>query len=208
MIVRSTTSHTTGNWIRPFGPIIYTNTTSKMMVDEINYFAKNSKTKYNKNLAGNIEQEWTYQMSDQFKEELQSFVFEYMNILEEQLENTYSNNKRPSIHIHEPWVNVQKKGEWNPIHTHGADFSCILYSKIPKELRDEWMHPTQQGNYPTAGKIELGYGEDLSASRCYMLIKPHAGQFILFPSWLRHHVYPFNSDVERISFSTNFTLQY
>ena len=208
MIVRSTTSHTTGNWIRPFGPIIYTNTTSKMMVDEINYFAKNSKTKYNnnKNLAGNIEQEWAYEMSDQFKKELESFVFDYNDILEEQLGKLP--NGKPSIHIHDPWVNVQKKGEWNPVHTHGADFSCVLYSKIPEELKNEWMHPNQQGNYPTAGKIEFGYGEDLSASRCYMLIKPHEGQFILFPSWLRHHVYPFNSDVERISFSTNFTLQY
>ena len=210
MIVRNTTSHTIGkgDWIRPFGPLVYYNTVSKMMVDEINYFAKNSKIKYNHNLAGNIEQELSFKMSNQFEEELKSCVFDYVGILKEQQERTNPSNIRPSIHVYEPWINVQKKGEWQPTHAHGGEFSCILYSKIPEELKNEWMHPTQKGNFPTAGKIEFRYGENLHSSRCSMMMNPHEGQILLFPAWLHHNVYPFHSDVERISFSTNFTLQY
>ena len=208
MIVRTTTSHTTGRWVKPFGPLLYTNNVSKMMKDEINYFAKNSKTKYNSMLAGNIEQELIYEMSDQCREELQSFVFDYMDILGEQLQMSHRSNVQPFVYIHPPWINVQKKGEWQPTHVHGGDYSCIIYSKIPKELKDEWMHPNQQGMYPSAGKIEFRYGENLPSSRCSMMLEPEEGEILLFPSWLHHHVYPFNSDVERISCSANFTLEY
>ena len=193
-----------GIGIRPFGPVLYCNRISDRMKDEINYHAEHSKIPHNHMLAGNIDKEVTYEMSPETRHELELMFFDYCNILA-------SSDLMPTIpstvNIRSIWINVQKKGEWNPAHIHAADFSCVAYTKIPKELKEEWKHPTQRGRHPTAGCVEFKYGEILPASKCnYGPIQPAENDIIFFPAWLHHHVYPFNSDVERISFSTNFDL--
>ena len=124
--------------------------------------------------------------------------------------NQISDRMKDEINYHAEHSKIphnQKKGEWNPSHIHAADFSCVAYTKIPKELKEEWKHPCQRGRCPTAGCVEFTYGEILPASECsYGPIQPTENDIVFFPAWLHHHVYPFHSDVERISFSTNFDL--
>jgi hypothetical protein len=200
----------TGMILRPFGPTMYRNKISDRMRDEINEAAQNSQVENNNLLAGNIDREVQYLISEETNLELREFVLDYVD----QMAKVGSYNPPvdhvlSGIALDKPWVNVQKKGEWNPPHIHAGDFSCVAYSKIPDELKDEWKHPTQRGRNPVGGKIEWQYGmwapHNLHA---FGPVEPEEKDIYFFPAWLIHYVYPFNSDVERISFSTNFFLNY
>ena len=101
------------------------------------------------------------------------------------------------------WVNFMKAFEWNPEHTHSAHVSYVLYVNVPNDMKEEEKHPTQQSNSNTAGSITLAYGEDNTYNITIKNIVPETGDILVFPNWLRHYVYPFTTDVERISVAGN-----
>ena len=63
-------------------------------------------------------------------------------------------------------------------------------------------------NNPGPGMIVFDYGVQVpfTITRFYKL--PEVGDLYIFPAWLSHHVYAFNSDVERISMSGNIKFKY
>jgi hypothetical protein len=103
----------------------------------------------------------------------------------------------------EPWINIQKKGEFIPHHTHDGIFSYTIWLKIPYDLQKE----IKDSKFATA--FEFSYSNilgELSTDRIF-LDKNDEGKIILFPSKLTHMVYPFLkcNDV-RISLSGNILL--
>ncbi len=199
-----------GIGMKPFGPMIYKNMISDNWKDEINKTAKTSVIEANHRLVGNIDRQVEYTLSEDSRSELVDYVLEYVDMMYDQglsrfnslsFKNNMGSN---SISMDKPWVNAQKKGEWNPPHMHDGDISCIVYTKIPKILRDEWKHPTQRGKLSTAGKVAFTYGEFMDWNQSDLgPVEPQEKEIYLFPSWLTHFVYPFNADCERISCSTN-----
>ena len=195
--------------IRPFGPTIYKSTISEDLRQEILHAAKHSNIDNRDNLAGNIEREVSYHFSEASIHELQELLLDYLDQSAKVGCYAAPEGMRLSIDIERPWVNVQRKGEWNPPHIHSGDFSCVIYASVPEELKDEWKHPTQKGNAPTGGMIEWFYGQWAPHNVTTLgPVAPVEGDIFMFPAWLLHHVYPFNADVERISCSTNFILKY
>ena len=197
-----------GLGIRPFGPMIYKNIISDNWKDEINEAAKTSTREANHRLVGCIDRQVEYKLSEDARSELVDYVLEYVDMLYNQglskFDSLSFKREKGSISMDTPWVNVQKKGEWNPPHMHDGKFSCIVYTKIPKILRDEWKHPTQRGKLSTAGKIAFLYGEFMELNQSnFGPLQPQEKEIYIFPSWLTHMVYPFNGDCERISCSTN-----
>ena len=95
-----------------------------------------------------------------------------------------------------PWVNYQKSGEFNPIHEHSGDISGIMYLDIPEEINHE--NDGDQYQAMRSGCLEFVYDNSKT-----MVITPKTGMIFLFPAELKHCVYPFKSDVERISMSFN-----
>ena len=95
-----------------------------------------------------------------------------------------------------PWVNFQKKGEFNPIHNHGGIVSAVIFIKIPKELKDERDSSTYTAK--ASGCLEFLYMGQ------HIVVKPKEAMMFLFPAYLQHAVYPYHSDVERVSMSFNF----
>ena len=95
-----------------------------------------------------------------------------------------------------PWVNFQQKGEFNPLHNHGGIVSAVLFIKIPHELDEE----RKNCNYTAkaSGCLEFVH------SNQHIVVKPREATLYLFPAYLQHAVYPYHSDVERISMSFNF----
>ena len=53
------------------------------------------------------------------------------------------------------------------------------------------------------GQIEFMYGPDVVGANGTHKIVPKTGDFLLFHAGLKHTVYPFKSDVTRISMSFN-----
>ena len=123
----------------------------------------------------------------------------------------YKNKKLKQIIVTASWHNIQKSGDFNPNHTHthfedrhvSPDISTVGYLKLPKSMKD-YKHSKE--HHSVGGMIEFTEGtEDMFTNSNY-LVEPITKDFYIFPSSLRHAVYPFYSDSEtdeRISFSFN-----
>ena len=100
------------------------------------------------------------------------------------------------IVIPQMWINVNKKNDWNTIHSHGQyTLSRTYYVKVPKDsgqivFRDP--RPSAISNLFMVNTFDKGE---------FRKVKTIEGLLILFPSYLDHFVEPSNSDEDRISIS-------
>lgn len=109
--------------------------------------------------------------------------------------------------LDEPWVNFQRKHEFNPTHSHSGSFSFVLWVKIPYTMEEE----EQATSYVLkdrncAGSFVFQYIDTLGCITPWAIPadKTYEGKMILFPSALNHSVNPFySSDEFRISISGN-----
>ena len=114
-------------------------------------------------------------------------------------------NLNPSIeniHLAQCWMVSQYKNEYNPWHKHSGNFSSVMYLKIPEGMND-FMDKEYNDHYPASGLIQFMYGEAQDFRSDTLMCKPEVGKMFLFPSWLRHSVYPFYCEGERRSLSFN-----
>ena len=107
-----------------------------------------------------------------------------------------------NIHIAQCWMVSQYKNEYNPWHKHSGNFSSVMYLKIPEGMND-FMDKEYNDHYPASGLIQFMYGEAQDFRSDTLMCKPEVGKMFLFPSWLRHSVYPFYCEGERRSLSFN-----
>jgi hypothetical protein len=110
-----------------------------------------------------------------------------------------------------PWVNFQRKHEFNPLHNHSGNFSFVLWVKIPYTVEEEKKYT----NYVledrnVAGSFSFQYIDILGGLTPWNIPtdKSFEGTMILFPALLNHTVYPFfSSDEYRISISGNMAVR-
>ena len=107
-----------------------------------------------------------------------------------------------NIHLAQCWMVSQYKNEYNPWHKHSGNFSAAMYLKIPEGMND-FMDREYNDHYPASGLIQFMYGEAQDFRSDTLMCKPEVGKMFLFPSWLRHSVYPFYCEGERRSLSFN-----
>jgi hypothetical protein len=69
-----------------------------------------------------------------------------------------------------------------------------MQSELDVEIKD---------HYPANGLIEFLYGENCDMRSDTMKYIPKEGMMLVFPSYLKHFVYPFYSEGERRSMSFN-----
>lgn len=101
----------------------------------------------------------------------------------------------------EGWINVLEPGGLNTPHDHpGWVWSGCYYVQVP------------EGDHDGAGAIEFLDPRTnirtltVEGAACFMSkhrVRPRAGQLLIFPSWLRHWVYPNDSDELRITIAFN-----
>jgi len=102
------------------------------------------------------------------------------------------------------WVNYQKQGEFNPVHSHTGVYSFVIWMKIPTDYREQHKLFGQTNSSDTSN-FSFIFPED---NYSYELDSKMEGTILFFPSELRHTVYPFyNCDEERISVSGNILLE-
>jgi len=106
-------------------------------------------------------------------------------------------------HLHDgPWFNFMKANEFNPLHAHFGEISAICMVKVPDEIENELHSPDpDKKNFKAAGKLEF-VGND-GSDPPYKVVS-ETGHVYLFPANMRHQVYPFSCDVERITCSWNY----
>lgn len=118
---------------------------------------------------------------------------------------TYTNERGLSWDIESVWVNLQGPGEFQPHHSHSGVFSFVWYVDVPKVIEEE--NKSSLANSPARGAISFVSYFGLNHTGGKMSLFPQNRDFLLFTSGQIHSVYPFFSDVKRISISGNITLE-
>jgi len=100
------------------------------------------------------------------------------------------------------WANLNRHGDYNRTHTHSGNHWSGVYYVEPGEAVE---------GRPLSGAIE--FIDPRPAVNVYDIpglpqvstwtIRPEAGMMILFPSWLRHGVLPYEGTKERLTIAFN-----
>ena len=209
----------------PFSPTILETTAPDRFVDIVNDVAddvlsseeKSKQWDWSHKLVGKVNKEILIPVTDP---DDRSFLFKTMKqgCLDYLLHMIKMNRNNPwtrmetgtkptidNIHLTHSWVVSQYAGDFNPFHHHNGDFSAGVYLKVPDGMNDEWEEDFQD-HYPAKGLIEFGFGESQPFRADNIKFKPEVGKFLVFPSWLKHLVYPFSVEGERRMMSFNATI--
>ena len=156
----------------------------------------------NENMIGQLEKEYYLILSRNLQVFLLSAAQEYQKMFQ------YELNKKPAIVDH--WLNIQKKHEYQPVHNHSDLIAWVIWVNIPYELEDELNQPNcKNTRMKRNSAFEFVYcqlGGEIKTNPIFLSNKDE-GTILMFPSKLRHAVYPFfTSDEERISVAGNISL--
>jgi len=207
---------------KPFSPIIMETEAPKRFIDTINKTAD----KVLSSETASVEWDWSHKLVGKVHKEVlipikgkddKEFLLNVMksgclDYLKEAIKvgnhhtwNKIAGDATPTldnIHLTHSWVVSQYAGEYNPWHHHTGDFSAVIYLKMPPNMHKE-IEEDFEDHYPANGLIEFMFGENQGFRSDNLKFKPVVGKMLVFPSWLRHFVYPFKSEGERRSMSFN-----
>ena len=198
----------------PFSPVIMVSMVPDRFIEIVNERADivlnsevySAKFDWSDNLVGKVHKEVLVPVKN---EDDRKFLFATMKdacieYLKKLIENNTAQSwdriagdampTRENIHLTHSWVVSQYAGEYNPWHNHSGDFSAVLYLKIPPKMHEEWKDH---------GFLEFAYGEAQDFRIGSFKVRPEVGKLLVFPSYLKHYVYPFKCEGERRSMSFN-----
>ena len=192
---------------RPFGPSIGHCKLPQDLIDDFNkdcdsIVASKEKSKlhdFSDDLVGNVKQELIIspETFEKWAPYFQKLVSAY---IEAHPDNAHELQK---IVFKSGWYVRTFAGDFNPLHYHtNCHMSCVGYLSLPKGIQEEWDREDKD-HYPTAGGIEMQYGQVQLFSTNTVRIRPKVGDYYLFPWWMYHMVYPFRTKGERRPFSFN-----
>ncbi len=191
--------------LKPFGPSIGRTKVSQNFLNKLNKeFDERSVTKkidYSSKLASQIKNE--IKISNNFiQKNLKNEITKNIKIflLNEKIKNI------KKINILNLWVVRQFKGEYNPIHYHEGDLSGVGYLKLPKNMTKNKLVTNKK--IKTNGTIDFINGQKGFLSKSIYNVKPKERDLLIFPNYLMHTAYPFNTSGERRSFSFNAKIIY
>ena len=213
---------TQSRFLEAFSPTIMESTVPKRFIDIVNDTGDAVLSDKQKS----VQWDWSHKLVGKVSKEVQipvsnsddrDFLFKVMRqACLDYLKNIISKNRSykwsemagdgvptlDNIHLTHSWIVSQYAGEYNPYHHHSGDFSAVIYLKIPPKMQEE-LDKELEDHYPTNGLIEFMYGETQDMRTNYLKFKPEVGKLLVFPSYLKHFVYPFYSEGERRSMSFN-----
>ena len=188
---------------------IYQTKLPQDIIDRLWGYIDKATEKDNKALAGNIDLSLKIKDEDDFfmKYVLDPIAKIYLsNCGTPMVQNSY-NNKPEKLLLNKFWVNFQKQHEFNPLHKHGGVFSFVIWMKIPTDYKEQHALPiSANSNAPCASNFQFVYSDVLGRVQDYQVVmhEEQEGWMLLFPSELKHQVYPFyNCDEQRVSISGN-----
>ena len=201
-------------------PVLHSNFTTNMLKDLIDLTdmiaADEDKVSAGKTLAGEIEREWVIdpilltnigfhdyinKLSQQYKDQILSQypLLEFKDVQTERIKLLFGKG----LLIKNAWFNDQLDDEYNPIHSHTGLLSGVLYLKIPEYL------PSRK-NKNNDGSIIFVANEGIAERMLIagtIYVSPKVEDIFLFPSVLKHMVYPFRTkDKKGIRRSMSFNL--
>ena len=195
-------------WYAHWGPFLFrtqvTEDECRVLLKEGNKYRKKSND-YRHELAGQLSEE--YQLED--TKSFVSWFGKYINIYSNAY-NKWRHQNPQNITLNNPfvvdarWINYMKANDFNPPHDHHGDLSFVIFLQIPKDLNTE--NKEYKGRSCGPGGITFVYGDGTRQATTQHDFYPKEKDIFIFPAWLKHWVYPFKSNIERISVSGNILL--
>tara|TARA_B100000212_G_scaffold261932_1_gene201757 strand:+ start:345 stop:968 length:624 start_codon:yes stop_codon:yes gene_type:complete len=194
---------------QPFGPLVYRGVIDRKYVDIFNEHIEGRKGEdATGRLAGLIDEQLAFT-------DLPVTVGNH--IIRHAMEFAYQGGMVQEdyrLGIDAIWANVQRSGEVNPPHAHTGMFSFVLFTKNELTFEKTIDNKFEKGvEYnagqvqPTLGHLVLSYGEENFFNWDKYFIWPEVGEIIIFPSWLRHFVYPhYEENKTRVSVAGNISV--
>ena len=157
---------------------------------------------YNRKLAGHLKNQFLYEV------ETQNWFYREISPILEAYRTGHCNyhgikNLPIELSFDDLWVNYMKPGDFNPVHTHGGDYSFVLFLDVPKKLKEEL--DDFEGTSAGPGELLFEFTQQAKPrwATTGTAVRPETGDFYMFPAMLQHWVCPFKSKVTRISVSGN-----
>ena len=189
-----------------WGPFLFhskiTPAECKMLIKEGKQ-CRNKSHDHRAKLAGHLSEEYTLEDTKGIIKWFEKYLIAYTNGYNEWRGKWRGNssNLMTNLHIDIFWINYMKSNDFNPPHDHSGDLSFVIYPHIPKEIIKE--NKEYKGSATGPGGIGWFYGEGNRQYIDTVNMMPQTGDIFIFPASLKHWVFPFRSNVERISVSGN-----
>lgn len=140
---------------------------------------------------------WKDPVVEIFRQRIEKLV---TNLLQEIARDTGKN--RSFKLLIDAWANINRKGDYNIVHTHpNCMYSGVYYvsrgnpvKTIPYSGLLEILDPREAANY-----VQIRH----SVFDAREFVDNVPGRMLLWPSWLKHWVHPFQGEGERISVAFN-----
>ena len=162
---------------------------------------KKLKKHHNKNLAGQIEHEYLYDLQKDpwIFYDLKIYINTWIDGWKRFADKSSFN---PKYELTQIWINRMRAKEYNPAHVHThCDLSFVLWLEVPQRMLNEAKK--NKTNAANPGNICFLYGEETAYGLCEKEFAPKVNTLMIFPANLRHHVMHFNSKGTRTSVAGN-----
>jgi hypothetical protein len=109
------------------------------------------------------------------------------------------------------WVNLQRAGEFLPLHNHSGLYSFVIWTSVPYSMSDEKDNTANPDLIKNrTANFEFVYTDALGKVNNYPIPVDRSleGKICIFPAELQHQVYPFYSSTGvRVSVAGNYRLE-
>ena len=186
------------NWV----PYVMRTKMPDYIVKKLKTEGKKAKESYNHKLAGHLDNQFLYpqKIQEWFYSEVHPIITAYRN---GHCKYHGIEDLNVDFLAEDLWVNYMKAGDFNPIHTHGGDYSFVLFLDVPKQLKKEGEE--YQGTAAKPGTLMFEFTQQARPKWAFtgQAVRPQTGDMYIFPALLQHWVVPFKSKCTRVSVSGN-----
>ena len=185
-----------------WGPYVGSTLLDDYIIKRLHEDGKKELKSYHKNLAGHVKSQLKYNddTTQWFYQEITPFLDAYR---QGHLEYHGLEKREVKIAYDDLWVNFMQPGDFNPLHTHGGDYSFVVFVDVPKKLEKEMNEFEGTGAKPGYLQFEFTQPSKPRWATTGHAIKPEQNRIYMFPALLQHWVIPYKSKCTRVSVSGN-----
>jgi len=186
----------------PFGPYVMRTKVPEDIRKRLLKDAKKQLASYHKKLAGHLHTQLKY------NHKTTQWFYQESHFIWQAYREGWSKwsglpNMYCELNAHDLWVNFMKPGDFNPVHTHGGDYSFVIFLDVPKQLEKEQNEFEGTSSKPGSLMFEFTQQAKPKWAQTGQIVTPKTGDMYIFPALLQHWVYPFKSNITRVSVSGN-----